>query len=62
MALRLFWGERDELGCHQVAQRTNVLLVLDAGQDTVEELRDVNAQEGRVQASIQRLISALQCC
>ena len=41
----LVWVEDDEFGEHEVAERADVVLVLQAGDDAVVEVEDVNAGE-----------------
>lgn len=59
LSLGLIRGKRDQFRGHQVADRADVLLVVDAGENTVEELAYVREGEGRVQGGIERLIGTL---
>lgn len=60
VALDLNGRDRDQLGCHHVAHGPDILLILDSGNDTIEELGKVLARERGVKGRIKGLVGALQ--
>lgn len=59
VSLSFLGRDCDELGCHQVAHGTDILLIVDAGDDTVEQLSKVLAGEGGVKGGVEGFVGAL---
>lgn len=52
--------ENDQFGDYEIAERTNVVFILKAGDDAVVEIEDVNTGEGSFHERVQSLVSALE--
>lgn len=59
VSLGLFGCKGREFGCHQVADRADVLLVFDPRKDALEELRNMAAGVRRIQRCIESFVRAL---
>lgn len=59
VSLGLVRSEDGEFRRHEVADRADVLLVVNSGEDAVEEFGDVGAGEGGVEACVEGFVCAL---
>jgi len=57
--LRLLRGNGDELGCHQITDGADILLVFDASQNSIVQFGNVRAGEGCVERRVESFVGTL---